>query len=110
MYRKGRPLADLIPPDRRRLHAAALVLGGMIAGAALLAFVQQATKPKPAPVVVALPRETDIETFAVGIATADITSPRGGALASDGEADQSFDLVVDGAVESIAVASERRPT
>lgn len=102
MYRKGRPLADLIPPDRRRLHAAALVIGGMIAGAALLAFVQEATKPVPPPIPGE--RDTAIRSFSIG-GVADITSPLQGAITHDGEDDQSFHLVVDGAVESITVAS-----
>lgn len=106
-YRKERPLAEIIPPDRRRAHAAALVLGGMAAGAALLAFVQRATERASAPE----PRNaqglsaTSIEAFSVGAATADITSRRPGPIASDSLPDQSFDLVVEGEVWSILVAS-----
>jgi hypothetical protein len=105
-YRKELPLAEIIPPDRRRLKAAALVLGGMLAGAGLLAFVQDVTKPeKPVEVAPSPPRETDIRSFAVGIAVADITSPRAGQIDSDGQPDQSFDLVVDGPIASIRIAS-----
>jgi hypothetical protein len=102
-YRKERPLAEIIPPDRRRLKAAALVVGGMAAGAAFLFFVQQATKPAPPPVTPPA-RETNIRAFSIG-GVADITSPRPGPIAYDGEPDQAFDLVVDGAVESITLAS-----
>jgi hypothetical protein len=103
-YRQERPLADIIPPDRRRLRAAALVAGGMIAGAALFGFVQHVTTPVP-PAIAPYESEAEIRSFSVGIATADITSPRPGPIASDGKPDQSFDLVVDGAVESIAITS-----
>jgi hypothetical protein len=34
-YRAGKPLADIIPPDRRRAKAAALVLASMVAGVTL---------------------------------------------------------------------------
>jgi hypothetical protein len=102
-YRKERPLAEIIPPDRRRLKAAALVLGGMLAGAALLFFVQGATKPAP-PALAPPARETFIHSFSIG-GVADITSPRPGPIANDGEQDQAFDLVVDGAVESVTLAS-----
>jgi hypothetical protein len=34
-YRAGKPLADIIPPDRRHLKAAALVVSSMVAGIAL---------------------------------------------------------------------------
>ena len=37
-YRDGKPLAAIIPPDRRRLKAAALVVSSMVAGAAIWAF------------------------------------------------------------------------
>lgn len=106
-YRKERPLAEIIPPDRRRFQAAALVVLGMIAGAALLAFVQDLTKPEK-PVAIAPPRppqETDIRSFTVGVASADITSRRPGEIESDGQPDQSFDLVVDGPIASIRIAS-----
>lgn len=34
-YRVGQPLADIIPPDRRRVRAAALVVSSMVAGITL---------------------------------------------------------------------------
>lgn len=107
MYRKERPLADLIPPDRRRLRAAALVIGGMIAGAALLAFVQHTTESKPSPPIVPAPRSgaSNVELFSVGLGNADLTSPRSGPISPDGELDQAFDLVVDGEVASITIVS-----
>ena len=37
MYRAGKALADIIPPDRRRLKAAVLVVSSMVAGAAVWA-------------------------------------------------------------------------
>jgi hypothetical protein len=105
-YRKERPLADIIPPDRRRPRAAAILAGGMIAGAALFSFAQQiATKRSPAPNVYSAVIAKNVPSLSIGAATADITSPRAGAIASDGEADQSFDLLVDGAVEAITLAS-----
>lgn len=104
-YRKERPLADIIPPDRRRQRAAALVFGGMVAGAALFAFVEWLTKPGPTVHTVVHERATNVRTFAIGTATADITSKRSGAVASDGEPDQSFDLVIDGTVDAIVIAS-----
>ena len=45
-YREPKPLADLIPPDRRRVRAAALVLTSMIAGAALLQLANWALEER----------------------------------------------------------------
>jgi hypothetical protein len=104
-YRQERPLEDILPPDRRRPKAMALVGGGMIAGAALFAFAQNVMAPAPPAFVVAQLPAADIRAFSQGVATADITSPRGGAIASDGQTDQSFDLHVDGAVEAVTIAS-----
>jgi thiol-disulfide isomerase/thioredoxin len=57
-YRQDKPLADLIPPDRRRAKAAALVIASMIVGACLFALASwglpllgTTTAPPPPPPV-----------------------------------------------------------
>lgn len=54
-YREDKPLTDLIPPDRRRQKTIALVVGGMIAGAAGLWVFQQLDDSAKPPVVVKPP-------------------------------------------------------
>jgi hypothetical protein len=82
-YREGRPLADIIPPDRRRWKAAALVVGGMVAGAVFLALTQHAFERRAA--VAAPPRAPQILAFAAGTT------------------DRTFDLVVAGSVVGIGL-------
>jgi hypothetical protein len=62
-YRAPKPLTAIIPPDRRRLRAAALVAVGVVSGALLLRggqLVLEALpkKPKPLTAQVALPQGT----------------------------------------------------
>ena len=45
-YREPKPLSEVIPPDRRRARTAALVLGSMIAGAALLQLAHWALEER----------------------------------------------------------------
>lgn len=100
-YREGRPLAEIIPPDRRRVKAAGLVIAGMLVGALLLVVVQgvvssaKKTKEAQAPI---------IESFAAAAEHEDVTSPRSGPIASDGSPDDEFELVVTGPVIGIVVA------
>lgn len=61
-YRETKPLADLIPPDRRRQKAAALVVVSMIAGVVLFQgarwlFETPSEAPVPPPIVTATPRD-----------------------------------------------------
>ncbi len=64
-YRAGKALAEIIPPDRRRLKAALLVATSMIAGVALWEVggivLELARGERELP-----PRTTQIEPFAVG--------------------------------------------
>lgn len=46
-YREDKPLAEIIPPDRRRQKSIALVVASMVVGACALYAVQELTKPKP---------------------------------------------------------------
>jgi thiol-disulfide isomerase/thioredoxin len=52
-YRDGKPIADLIPPDRRRAKVAVIVVASMFAGAYLYALasrgVEVVTSPPPPP-------------------------------------------------------------
>lgn len=79
-YREGRPLAEIIPPDRRRAKAIGLVLGGMFAGALMLVVVQRLAARS------ATQRAPVVERFTAGA-----------------ERDE-FELVVDGPVIGIVVA------
>lgn len=46
-YREEKPLAELIPPDRRRQKTIVLVVVGMLMGAGLLFAIQQVAKDAP---------------------------------------------------------------
>jgi len=55
-YREEKPLAEIIPPDRRRAKMAALVGIGMLAGAGLLYGLQEAAKDVPTVLSTAQPQ------------------------------------------------------
>jgi hypothetical protein len=61
-YRKPQPLADIIPPDRRRLKLFAIVVSSMIAGAALLVIARCAVSELSKPPNATL-RETPLTTL-----------------------------------------------
>jgi hypothetical protein len=85
-YRQGRPLRDIIPPDRRRLKASLLVVFGMIAGATLLASIENVAAQRSAS---AGESAVVVRSFAV-----DRSTSTGG----------SFELAVDGSVKGIVIA------
>jgi hypothetical protein len=65
-YREAKPLADLIPPDRRRQKTAALVVMSMIAGVVLFQgarwlFEAPSATPVPPPLVTATSRDPWVE-------------------------------------------------
>jgi hypothetical protein len=65
-YRESKPLADLIPPDRRRQKTAALVVVSMIAGVVLFQggrwlLEPPSVTPAPPPIATATSRDTRVE-------------------------------------------------
>jgi hypothetical protein len=99
-YRTGRPPANVIPPDRRRVKRLALIAGGMLLGAGALAVLQAldarraAARDKPS-----------IRAFAAAAEINDVTSGRAGAIAKDGQPDRAFVLDVDGPLIGIVLTT-----
>ena len=101
-YRAGKPLTEIIPPDRRRMKAAGLVGGGMVVGAVFVAFMMRT----PAPTVTRVtttPRVPTIQGFALRTERVDLAGERSGPVAPDGTPDWTFELTVNGPVAALAL-------
>lgn len=105
-YRAGEPLADIIPPDRRRLRSVALVLVGMVAGASLLYAGQEIVSR--ARTKAAEPQPPIIRRFTGPVEREDATSPESGRIRADGVADETFELVVEGPVLGVVIGQYDR--
>lgn len=105
-YREERPLAELIPPDRRRFHQVLLVSASMFTGAMLLvlgeqiyaaaALSRQSVAHRSA--VVSPPATAAIYTASVATrhAWSDRVSAADGAVAPDGKIDPRIDVYLEG--------------
>jgi hypothetical protein len=100
-YREEQPLADLIPPDRRRRNMAVLAIVSAVAGGTVLALGQQLwsyRREAYMPTAPIAPRPPAVTAFTQSFLTSplDRTSRRDGTVKSDGSLDQGFDVTIDG--------------
>lgn len=105
-YRDERPLADLIPPDRRRLHSFLLVAASLFTGGMLMMLGQQiysatvlSRRANAQPAITMRPLVTPA-IFSSGVAArfawADHASAVDGAPAPDGKPDPRIDVYLEG--------------